>query len=515
MKTISKIIILLLPAAVLYSCTAMLQESSPAGLSVDSATLTVDADRALESDPFDDITLPVTDTLMVTSSRSWTVKVVTDDGGNWVNASVKEHIIANGREETVPLIFTFDRYRGIFDRTATAYLYAAGVETVAVPITQKAFAPELSVEAYSGTIGIPAAGGECCVIIRSNTSWTASIDMDKSTVMADISRLAGQDSKAVYVTFPANIDDERARTATLLVKASDCTPVSLEMIQNQSERFFRLDGEVPQVIEPYETSVHIPLKSNSPWSARLEECTFSGAELQPSSGTNALNGFTFTADHGTDPEVGEKKAVILISREGMEDIRVSFTQRGSIHLSFCSFNPEYEFDGRLNDPNNPYKPYMANAYPFSSPTSVPKAYSAGTYAGEPLDCVMKNSEYVFTMYGQDCGVWSELETYGWCVGKMQDDFVLFPAVDGKRLAAMYYEASCRAVTPYTVRTEDGTTIIEGGEFTETRQVVPVTSNHHDMHIHTFPSTVAGERYRLNLEGSFRMISIKDLCLVYE
>jgi hypothetical protein len=516
MKILPRFIWTPLFAGVVLACTSQEPEKLPASISVDENAITVEADNALISDPFSGETLMITDTVHVSSTRSWTVSIVTDDGGDWVRADIKQRINATGNKETVPLVFTFDRYRGHTPRTATAYLYAAEVDApLAIPLTQNAFAPVLEVEAATSSNGVPAQGGECCVIIRSNTSWTASIDNALSTTAPDLSMTAGQDSKAIYVIFQTNIDDERAKTATLVVKAPDCTPVSMEIIQSQSERFFRLESKVPSVIEPYEDKVLIPLRSNGPWTAELKDCTFAGAALEPSAGSNALNGFYFTSDHGADPDVGTKSATILIHRSGMEDISVSFSQIGSIHLSFCEYNPEYEFTGRYNDSSTPYTPYMAKPYPFSSPDDVPRSMSAGTLAGEPVDFVTKNGDYVFTMFGQDCGIWKELESFGWLVGKTKDDYVLFPAVEGKRLSKMYYEATCRAATPYTVRNEDGSAIIEGGEYTTTKVVMPIEGNHHDMHVHTFPSTQPGERYRLNLEETFRMISIKDLCLVYE
>ena len=70
------------------------------------------------------------------------------------------------------------------------------------------------------------------------------------------------------------------------------------------------------------------------------------------------------------------------------------------------------------------------------------------------------------------------------------------------------------MVPYTVRSESGD-VIKGGEYSVTKQVSPLNSEHHDVHVHNFPETVAGERYRLTLEEDLRFISIKELCLVYE
>ena len=235
----------------------------------------------------------------------------------------------------------------------------------------------------------------------------------------------------------------------------------------------------------------------------------------PAAGQVALNGFLFTADHGADPEVEEKHATITIRRDGMDPINVHLSQRGSIHLNILSFDPEYEYTG--NDPygiDTPYRPYVSNGSPFVYPTNLPSTFSSGLYKGVEVDCETREGGYIFTMYGQDCGVWlSGLDT-GLCVGKMKGDFVLFPALEDYRLAEMYYEASCRVVTPYTVRSEEGD-ILKGGEYSVTKQVYPLTAEHHDVHVHHFPESNYGERYRLTLEEELRFISIKELCLVYE
>lgn len=491
-------------------------EAETARLSADVTSVEVDANGDLYRNPFSDEPSVLNDTVMVSSSRSWTVAVKTEDGGNWVRLSLNERLNVSGTLETVPLVLTFDRYKGSQDRKATMTIYAADMaEPLVIPVVQKAFVPVLEVSSDGAPAVVPSIGGQCYMMVKSNTGWTASVDESRSTVVPVLSMLEGEGSHAVLLTFPDNANEESARIATLLVKAQGCEDCVLEFVQNQSDRFFLLADQVPSVLEPYESELHIPLRSNGAWTATLSDCTFENAVLQPSSGSQALNGFNFYADHGSDPTVSEKKATITISREGMEDIVLSIRQKGSIHLSFCEFNPEYVFDGRFTDPNTPYKPYISKSYPFSSPTSVPKSFSVGTLAGQVTDCIMTRGGFVFTMFGGDCGIWFDATAFGWCVGKMKDDYVLFPALEGYRLAEMYYEASCRASNPYTVRTEDGVEVIKGGEVSFTERVVPVVSNHHDMHVHVFPDTDAGARYRLNLEEDYRMISIKDLCLVYE
>ena len=500
------------------SCQQFGADEQKAFFKVDTESVEMASDKDFYCDPFQEAQAELTDTITICSSRSWTVSVKTEDGGSWVRTSVKERLNASGSMEVYPLVLTFDKYKGALDRSASLIIYAAENEDpVVIPIVQKAYTPVLEVSSLEN-IGVASAiNGECYAIIRSNTSWTAYIDEEKSTVVPSLSMLSGEGTAALLLTFPANVDDGSARIATLVVKAAGCEDYVLEIAQSQSERYFMLDGEVASDMMPYDSKVHIPLRSNGPWTAELVDCTFEDAELQPSSGNQSLSGFNFTAAHGADPMVAEKSATIKVSRDGFEDIVITLRQKGSLHLSFCEFDPEYEFTGgnRYNDASNPYKPYKSTAYPFSVPASVPKSFSIGTLAGEEVYCVMKDGGFTFVMYGSDCGVWYDATTYGWCVGKKKDDYVIFPAIEDYRLAEMYYEASCRASNPYSVRTEDGLRVIKGGEASFTKLVSPIDSNHHDMHVHIFPDTEPGVRYRLNLDEDYRMISIKDLCLVYE
>lgn len=503
-------------AAVLFTACQEDNPSSPAKLTVGASVVSVPSDAALTRDPFSEDTPVVTDTVWIKATRSWTATVETADGGDWIRTSISERINVTGQEEEIPLVVSFDRYRGIQPREATLSLYGVDIDDpVTVAYTQQAYSPQLEVSTLEGGDIVTASSGETYVIVKSNTAWTVSIDESASSVVPTLSATAGIDTQAILVTFPANPDDEKARIARLIIKAAGCEDQTLDLIQTQSERFFLLASPVKEQREPYENSIRIPLRSNGPWQATISDCTFENAKLTPSAGQIAYEGFLFSADHGADPEVEEKHATITITREGMEPIVVKLSQRGSIHLNLMSFDPEYEFTGTdYYSMDTPYRPYISNGYPFSYPASLPTSLSAGTYKGVEVDCETKQGGYVFTMYGQDCGVWYSGLELGLCIGKIKGDYVAFPELEGYRLSAMYYEASCKASTPYTVRSEEGD-IVKGGEYSVTRQVTPLTVEHHDVHEHHFPETLPGERYRLSLEEDLRFISIKELCLVYE
>ena len=515
-KEIIYYLYLSLASGLLCACEADKVTLGPAQLGVESTEINVSADNALVKDPFAESTPAVTDTLWVNASRSWTAKVETADGGDWIRTHITERINVTGQFERVPLVVSFDRYRGSQPRKATLTLYGADVaDPVVVTYTQEAFSPKLELAAQEDNVLVPAVAGDCYALVKSNTSWTASIDEAASTVVPSLSATAGMDSQAILLTFPDNVDDEKAHVARLVVRASGCPVQTLDFIQTQSDRYFMLAEPVPEKMEPYDCEITIPLRSNGPWTAELSDCTFDHAQLLPSSGVQALDGFRFRADHGGDPEVAEKHATITISREGMEPIVVNLSQCGSIHLNFMSFNSEYEWGGKdYYSLDAPYRPYSSSSNPFSSPVSFPSSYSSGVYAGTELECITRLGSYTFILFGQDCGAWLSPNELGLGIGKRKGDYIQFPDVEGHRLVAMYYEASCKVSVPYTVRDEEGA-VISGGEAAVTKQIVPLVQEHHDMHVHWFPETLAGEHYRLTLEEDLKFISIKDLCLVYE
>lgn len=502
---LDKLIFLALVSCQLFSCEQIAYKE-PANLTVDQVSIEVEADAAVSADPFSQEEPILYDTLGVTYNRSWTVSVETEDGGNWLSPLVSERINMSGQTQSVPLILRFDRNRSNAERRALLTFRSAELsEVTTVDVVQKAYSPSLTLTDNGVTV-VPAIDGNCYAIVRSNTEWTAAVDANKSTVIPELDKTSGMDTQAILLTFPDNPDDGSARAAILNVRGKGCEVQTLKIIQHQGEYCWYIDGEVGGELSPMAENVHIPLRSNGAWSAEISNCTFQNARLEPSEGKGTLTGFTFYADHGFDPTVVEKHATITIRREGEEDMVVSFSQRGCIHLNFGHYNPKH---------TNEKAPYTKLINPFSSPSKFPTSYSTKTYAGLITDCVMKNGGFVFTMFGADYGIWYNSTGQLWMIGRCRHDYILFPAVEGHRLSQMYFEASCRLEVPYTVRTENGSTIIKGGEYVKTAAIRPVTQEYMDLHIHTFPETEEGKRYRLNLEEDTFTLSVKDLCLIYE
>lgn len=493
------------------SCNREASQDMAPNLRVSVMHLEIDADAFRTADPLQEFPPDVTDTVIVTSTRSWTLRAVSLDAGDWISTDVTEHINVSGMEDSCPVAVTCLRHKGSQARNALLQFYVAGMDRpVEVEVTQSAFTPKLQLQCDSKQL--PALDASCNITVRSNVQWTVGLDQSESTAFPEISVLSGEGTANVDVVFRNNYDDSNELKAVLVVSAPGCEDCKVELLQQKCEQFFRLENPMPAVVEPYFDKIHIPLLSNSEWHATLEESTFPSAILQPDHGTNCLNGFYLISSvHGTVPELGMCSATVRISRDGMEDILVNINQMSSLHLCICKLNPDYIWERPMLDQ---YTPYMSAGYPFSSPKSLPNTYTTNMYAGNTLELITK-SGFTFTAFGRDCGTWISSSSTGWCVGKMKDDYLLLPAIEGFRLSGLYIQSSCSVAMPYTIRTADGDKIIEGGEYSVTRKVMPVDTEYHDVHAHIFPSTVAGERYRINLEEEFCQISIKDLCLIYE
>ena len=88
----------------------------------------------------------VSDTLLVTGNRSWTVRL--QDPCDWLELSTDGCENPSGTMVTVPLVLTFANNEVEQDRTAGLRFFTEGLE-LAVPIRQLAFVPPPPVDSVS------------------------------------------------------------------------------------------------------------------------------------------------------------------------------------------------------------------------------------------------------------------------------------------------------------------------------------------------------------------------------
>lgn len=480
-------------------------------VSVSKQEICLLADDALVCSPDAGISESVTDTLWINSNRSWSV-IIPEVDDEWLSTSVSEYVNVTGEMYSYPLVISGLRNVGSASRTSDLTIYTPGCDPIIVPVVQKAFEPILKLECLNGN-QLDYRTDTCHMVVRSNIEWTIEVEVGTS-VDVGLTASKGTGVKTIQARFPYNFDDERGRVATVSVNGEGVEKSSVELYQRQSETFFRLGEWNDGIQNPLYPKIHIPLESNSTWSAEIVSTTYANARLVPSSGDATISGFDFIADHGFDPEVHEKSAIVKIHRDGKDDITVSFSQEGCIHLKFLSYNPEY--NAKYTDPTASYMPYLPYDWMWVSHDVETFPISAGAreFADQEIDLMM-NGGYIFTVFGKTNGVWYRERKEGFQIGKYLNDYIKFPAIEGMRLSRMLFESSALAPTTYTVRTEDGTTIIKGGEKTSTSEYTMIYEEYNDIKEHKFPDTQENTRYRMNLESVGACISIKELCLFYE
>lgn len=470
------------------------------------------ADDALICIPEVGMSESVSDTLWVESNRSWSIMIPESDQ-EWLSSSVSEYVNVSGELQSYPLVITGLRNLESKVRSTILTVFASGCDPVEVPVSQNSYQPVLKLECLNGDNKLNFTADTCRMVVRSNLSWTLEVESGAS-VDVKLSASKGSGVKPVQARFPYNFDDERGRSVVVSVSSEGLEKSSVELFQRQSESFFKLGEWTDGRQNPLLPKIHIPLESNSAWSAEIVSSTFSNARLEPSSGEATIAGFDFIADHGFDPEVEEKHAVVKIHRDGKEDLVVSFSQEGCIHLKFLSYNPEY--NAKYTDPTASYMPYLPFDWMWVSHDEQTFPTSAGVreFAGQEVDLVMHGG-YIFTVFGKTNGVWYRERKEGFQIGKYLNDYIKFPAIEGMRLSRMLFESSALASTTYTVRTEDGSSIIKGGEKTSTSEFTMIYEEYNDVKEAIFPDTQENTHYRMNLESVGACISIKELCLFYE
>lgn len=501
-------------AVLLQSCTSSIPEipyGDAASFGANKASVVLPSDNVLTANISEGLSDEVSDTIIVSSSRSWRAVLDIENTQSWVRLNREEVINTVGTLRKDTLIITANRNTSPAGRNATISLYAQECAPVSIPVSQNGFVPYLDAEPDKDPLFIDYAADTCNVVIRCNTSWTVDIEEAASDVV--LSGTTGEGLGSIKVYFPYNFDDERGRTVHLKMTADGCPDTIIGFVQSQAVPFFRLDGIVDAHQSPLADVINIPLRSNKAWSAKITECTFANARLEPSSGESTVEGFNFIADHGADPEVEEKHATITITREGMEDIQVEFSQQGSLHLHFMDYNPSY--NSTYTDPSKTYMPYTAALWQFSSPEPdvIPNSATQRTWAGKDLECI--KGSYSFIMHGTSAGVWYNGRREGWMVGKSLNDYILFPAIEGMRLSKVLYEASALLMTTFSIRTADGSQVISGGEKRSTGELDYITQDINDLQEITLNGTQPGTAYRMNNDSFGAALSIKELCLIYQ
>ena len=274
---------------------------------------------------------PVTDTLFVTSNRSWSV--VSDGDEPWLSFDIAEHLNLSKAKETSALVYSLDANVLKKDRSAL-FKIVSGEDARTVIVTQRAIVYRLTVDGPRSFVDIPDTGGTLTVNIITNTRWHAEV-APGGTADVTLSEEVGEGDAALEIVVGPHIDRSEGKTATVLITAEDCDPVEILIEQVKAVPFVK--HEIPAAAERWvdptvfsaiysERSFNVI--SNCKWTAAVdaEATTAGGVELPVTSGDGNLEGFRVIV-RGTNTDMDNSKSVVIVfTPEGGEPYTVNMTQ---------------------------------------------------------------------------------------------------------------------------------------------------------------------------------------------
>ena len=279
---------------------------------------------------------PVTDTLFVTSNRSWSV--VRDSDEPWLSFGVAEHLNLSKARETAQLIFSLDGNLLKKDRSAS-FKIVSGEDARTVIVTQRAIVYRLSVDGPRSFVDIPDTGGSLTVKILSNTQWHAEVAAG-ATADVTLPETVGEGDSDLEIVVGPNIDRSEGKTATVVITAEDCEPVEILLEQVKAVPFVKHEIPAaaglwvdPAVFSAVYSERSFKVVSNCKWTAAVDTdaTTATGVELPVTSGEGNLDNFRVIV-RGTNTDMDNTKAVVIVfTPEGGEPYRVNLTQgKGSV-----------------------------------------------------------------------------------------------------------------------------------------------------------------------------------------
>ena len=160
----------------------------------------------------------VTDTVTITSSRSWSLAPVVEAA--WLKISIDNGLNLGKVLKNWVVDFKFEDNTLSEDRLVDLSISIDG-DKILFPIRQKAFSPVLELKSEN-SYTIPEIGDTITLDIRSNCDWTAQVD-PSSTAKASVIQSEGYKSGTLEVIIKANSDTNAGKEATVIISAAGST----------------------------------------------------------------------------------------------------------------------------------------------------------------------------------------------------------------------------------------------------------------------------------------------------
>ena len=363
----------------------------------------------------------VTDTLTVTSSRSWSLARSAESP--WLTTSRDNGINLGKIVKEWPLALTFEDNTDPDNTRSVSLSLTIDGDRKDIDVLQKAFVPSLGIETPD-TYNVPESGDTLDISIRSNCAWTAKVG-DASTASVTLSTSEGYKSGVLSAIIKTNYDVESGKEATIVLSAENAGDVMINISQEICIPRLEIDaGQIMTDVLPGPGSYLIAFDTNETWTAALTDDSSEGITLSAEDGEPGDELFvTFPSATLT----GASATVVITTNSGLTET-VTFTQKGCLFIPF-----------RMWPDNNGWSKHATSLTGVSSNKyDIPRSVDdSNAYVAANDSYIGKDSSgWQYTFYAGTEETMFRSEHSGLVIGSVTQNpafHIEFPAVEGKTL----------------------------------------------------------------------------------
>lgn len=340
--------------------------------------------------------------LTITCNRSWSAFL--EPESDWVTLSLNEFENIARTEETAEITLSFTNNENRMKERSANLVVSTAEGRIKIPVKQDKQVPYINLITPARVEDISCMEEVYVVKFGSNIKWKASIE-EGSTASVTLDKENGQYDSEISVTFAENTDTDITPEAVLVLDGEEFgldSPVRVYFKQGQAEPYIKWLSEDATYIGSLAGSMTLQFKTNSPWTASLEESA-GGFSLSATEGSKDVTEVTVIMEdfYGVGRE---RSATAVLSLENGTSAKLVLKQLGTgIFLDFSGGNQ-----------------------PFT--TEIPHAPLASI---EPVLIKDLATEYTYTLDGNDY----IFEFYS------GSGFALIDAEDGKTCGIAWVQAS--------------------------------------------------------------------------
>ena len=425
---------------------------------------------------------PMTDTLLVSSNRSWTASLL--DPVPWLKLSSVESLNLSGSTQENPLILEFEANMVKTDRQA-AIVLTNGSQRKVVNVLQKAIVYKLDYQSLLRYDDLKESGDTVSIFFSTNGTWELSVK-EGATASVSFPVASGQGDAVVEAIVGENFDTASGKDAVIVLTVPDCDPVEIQINQKKAVPYVRCEvpekaGRYvdPSVFSSLGSTRNFNVVSNGKWTAKVSpKSTATGITISDTSGEGAKEGFTVTVKDANTDFANRKDVIIEFTPEGGVPFEYTMKQEKGSILALECWNQDV----------------TKAVWPFDE---------VNPGAGNSLEGAFHIGGYAFSYY-TTIGSYFDA-SFGWRLGATSACYFEMPAIPGHKLVRVSIIEHNGSVAP-SIQTVGGA-VVSGGEPFETfTKLVLLTWN--------LKGTENGAAYRFVL-GKDKNLRVRYLELEYE